>query len=229
MNKLSFLQNFLPNFPLVCYDLLVISLLSEQFMLSDQDIFNRYQAKQAEFEKQADISLIGHSLFDMWDEMEAGTPSLKGYSVANLGLSGTSTRQYLEVIVKPKRIKQLGKNIFIFLGVNDIVKEPDYSPQQVLTWINDIVAELRQIAPHSRYFLLEATPVNHITTTDNPAILALNHYFEEHCPADLTYVKTWKRFENTEGMLDLALCRDGLHFNQQGYAILTDILEAELD
>ncbi|STY59027.1 Uncharacterised protein [Mannheimia haemolytica] len=35
-------------------------------MLTDQDIFNRYQTKKSEFEKQADISLIGHSLFDMW-------------------------------------------------------------------------------------------------------------------------------------------------------------------
>lgn len=197
-------------------------------MLSDQDIFNRYQTKVAEFEKQADISLIGHSLFDMWSDMAAGTPSLKGLSVANLGLSGTSTRQYLDVIIKPQRIKHLGKNVFIFLGVNDIVKEKDYSPKQVLDWINEIVASLRTIAPSSRYFLLEATPVNNIATTDNPAILELNRYFEGNCPQDLTYVKTWAKFENTEGKLDLSLCHDGLHFTQKGYDVLTEILEAQL-
>lgn len=197
-------------------------------MLTDQDIFNRYQTKLAEFEKQADISLIGHSLFDMWGDMEGGTPSLAGQSVANLGLSGTSTRQYLDVIVKPKRITSLGKNVFVFLGVNDIVKEPDYSPKQVLDWIEQIVAELRLIAPNSRYFLLEATPVNNIATTDNPAILEMNAYLEANCPADITYVKTWDKFANEEGKLDLNLCHDGLHFTQQGYDVLSEILTAQL-
>lgn len=198
-------------------------------MLSDQDIFNRYESKKAEFEKQAEISLIGHSLFDMWSDMEDGTPALKGLSVANLGLSGTSTRQYLDVIVKPKHIPHLGKYVFLFLGVNDIVKEPDYSPKQVLDWLNEIIANLRQIAPHSRYFLLEATPVNNIATTDNPAILALNDYFQAHCPSDVTYVKTWDKFVNHEGKLDLNFCHDGLHFTQQGYDILTEILESQLN
>lgn len=197
-------------------------------MLTDQDIFNRYQTKQAEFEKQADISLIGHSLFDMWSDMEAGSPSLAGQSVANLGLSGTSTRQYLDVIIKPQRIKTLGKTVFIFLGVNDIVKEPDYSPKQVLDWIEEIVASLRQISPDSRYFLLEATPVNNIATTDNPAIVEMNDYFAANCPADIGYIKTWESFVNAEGKLDLALCHDGLHFTQQGYDKLEAVLTAYL-
>lgn len=197
-------------------------------MLTDQDIFHRYQVKRAEFEKQAEVSLIGHSLFDMWDDIENGMPNLAGQSVANLGISGTSTRQYLDVIIKPKRIQKLGKWVFIFLGVNDIVKEPNYSPKQVLDWILEIVANLHQIAPNSHYFLLEATPVNNIATTDNPAILAMNDYFATHCPKDLGYIKTWESFVNSEGKLDLALCSDGLHFNQQGYEKLESILTAYL-
>ncbi|MEG9531521.1 GDSL-type esterase/lipase family protein [Mannheimia indoligenes] len=197
-------------------------------MLTDQDIFNRYQTKEAEFKKQADISLIGHSLFDMWGDMEQGTPSLAGQSVANLGLSGTSTRQYLDVIIKSNRIQYVGKNVFIFLGVNDIVKEPDYSPKQVLDWIEEIVAGLKAISPDSRYFLLEATPVNNIATTDNPPIKEMNAYFEANCPSYLTYVKTWTHFENEEGKLDLNLCHDGLHFTQAGYDRLKAILEANL-
>lgn len=197
-------------------------------MLTDQDIFNRYQTKVAEFEKQADISLIGHSLFDMWEDMENGTPSLMGKSVANLGLSGTSTRQYLDVIIKPKHIQHVGKYVFIFLGVNDIVKEPDYSPKQVMDWIEEIVASLRAISPDSHYFLLEATPVNNIATTDNPAIQELNRYFEANIPTTLTYVRTWESFVNNEGKLDLNLCHDGLHFTQAGYDCLEKILTSHL-
>lgn len=193
-------------------------------MLSDQDILNRYLAKRAEFEKTADITLIGHSLFDMWKDLPEGTPSLAGKSVANLGISGVSTRQYLDVVVRPGYIQHLGQTVFLFLGVNDIVKEPDYSPMQVMSWLEEILRRLQKAAPNSRYFLLEATPVNNIPTVDNPEIHQLNAYLQEHCPAGLTFVPTQSFFMNKEGKLDLELCTDGLHFNPRGYERLTQIL-----
>lgn len=197
-------------------------------MLTDQAIFNRYLAKQAEFDKQAEVSLIGHSLFDMWSDLPTGTPNLAGKSVANLGISGISTRQYLAVIVEQGLIKQLGDDVFIFLGVNDIVKEPNYSPQQVLQWIIQIVEHCRQIAPNARYYVLEATPVNRIATVDNSQILAMNAYLKQHCPADIQFVPTWDAFKNTENELDLALCHDGLHFTPAGYDVLQRLLQAHL-
>lgn len=193
-------------------------------MLSDQDILNRYLAKRTEFEKTADISLIGHSLFDMWGDLPGGTPSLVGKSVANLGISGVSTRQYLDVVVRPGYIQYLGQTVFLFLGVNDIVKEPDYSPMQVMSWLEEILRRLQKVAPNSRYFLLEVTPVNNIPTVDNPEIHQLNAYLQEHCPACLTFVATQSFFMNKEGKLDLELCTDGLHFNPRGYERLTQIL-----
>ena len=193
-------------------------------MLSDQDILNRYLAKRAEFEKTADITLIGHSLFDMWKDLPEGTPSLAGKSVANLGISGVSTRQYLDVVVRPGYIQHLGQTVFLFLGVNDIVKEPDYSPMQVMSWLEEILRRLQKAAPNSRYFLLEATPVNNIPTVDNPEIHQLNAYLQEHCPAGLTFVPTQSFFMNKEGKLELELCTDGLHFNPRGYERLTQIL-----
>lgn len=197
-------------------------------MLSDQDIFNRYKTKQIEFEKRANVTLIGHSLFDMWEGFEK-VLTLKGLSVANLGLSGTSTRQYLDVIVKPKYIQHLGKTVFIFLGVNDIVKEPNYSPQQVLDWISQIIQETEPFAvPNTRYFLLEATPVNHIETVANTEIQAMNTYFKAHCPAPLTFIPTYEKFLDNEGNLDRCLTVDGLHYNEKGYAILREILETYL-
>jgi acylneuraminate cytidylyltransferase len=197
-------------------------------MLTDQDIFNRYQTKQIEFEKRANVTLMGHSLFDMWEGFEK-TLTLKGQSVANLGLSGTSTRQYLDVIAKPQHIQHLGKTVFIFLGVNDIVKEPDYSPQQVLDWISQIIQETQPLAKsNTRYFLLEATPVNRIETVTNAEIQAMNTYFNAHCPAPLLFIPTYDKFLDNEGNLDRSLTVDGLHYNEKGYAILREILEAYL-
>ena len=183
-------------------------------MLTDQDIFNRYQTKQIEFEKRANVTLMGHSLFDMWEGVEK-TLTLKGQSVANLGLSGTSTRQYLDVIAKPQHIQHLGKTVFIFLGVNDIVKEPDYSPQQVLDWISQIIQETQPLAEfNTRYFLLEATPVNRIETVTNAEIQAMNAYFNAHCPAPLVFIPTYDKFLDNEGNLDRSLTVDGLHYNE---------------
>ncbi len=197
-------------------------------MLTDQDIFNRYQTKQIEFEKRANVTLMGHSLFDMWEGVEK-TLTLKGQSVANLGLSGTSTRQYLDVIAKPQHIQHLGKTVFIFLGVNDIVKEPDYSPQQVLDWISQIIQETQPLAEfNTRYFLLEATPVNRIETVTNAEIQAMNAYFNAHCPAPLVFIPTYDKFLDNEGNLDRSLTVDGLHYNEKGYAILREILDAYL-
>ena len=197
-------------------------------MLTDQDIFNRYQTKQIEFEKRANVTLMGHSLFDMWEGFEK-TLTLKGQSVANLGLSGTSTRLYLDVIAKPQHIQHLGKTVFIFLGVNDIVKEPDYSPQQVLDWISQIIQETQPLAEfNTRYFLLEATPVNRIETVTNAEIQAMNAYFNAHCPAPLVFIPTYDKFLDNEGNLDRSLTVDGLHYNEKGYASLREILEAYL-
>ena len=197
-------------------------------MLTDQDIFNRYQTKQIEFEKRANVTLMGHSLFDMWEGFEK-TLTLKGQSVANLGLSGTSTRQYLDVIAKPQHIQHLGKTVFIFLGVNDIVKEPNYSPQQVLEWISQIIQETQPLAEfNTRYFLLEATPVNRIETVTNAEIQAMNAYFNAHCFAPLVFIPTYDKFLDNEGNLDRSLTVDGLHYNEKGYAILREILEAYL-
>ncbi|WP_249962366.1 SGNH/GDSL hydrolase family protein [Histophilus somni] len=189
-------------------------------MLTDQDIFNRYQVKKAEFEKQADITLVGHSLFDMWSDISPEI-QLRGKRVANLGISGVSARQYLDVIIKPQLINYLGKKVFIFLGVNDIVKEPEYSHAKVLDWICDIWQALVKISPESEFFLLEATPVNNIATTDNPPIIALNNYLRKNCPKGLTFIDTWQDFVGEDGKLDLTLCTDGLHFNRKGYEVLT--------
>lgn len=197
-------------------------------MLTAQDIFHRYQAKLAEFNKTADITLIGHSLFDMWENTEKNL-TLKGQSVVNLGLSGTSTRQYLDVIAAPQYIRHLGRRVFVFLGVNDIAKEPAYSPQQVLDWIAAIYQQIQSVAqPDTRYFLLEATPINQINTVTNAQIQAMNAHFRTHCPAPFVFVPTYDRFLDHNGNLAAELTLDGLHFNAKGYAILREILEAAL-
>lgn len=196
-------------------------------MLTDQDIFNRYQVKQAEFEKKAEITLVGHSLFDMWSDISPEI-QLSGKSVANLGISGVSARQYLDVIIKPQLISQLGDKVFLFLGVNDIVKEPEYSPAKVLEWLTEIWQGLVKVAPNAEFFLLEATPVNNIATTDNPPIIELNDYLRANCPEGITFIDTWADFVGEDGKLDLSLCVDGLHFSPKGYEVLTRKLEQYL-
>lgn len=204
------------------YNPLQIYPKQDRFMLSDQDIFNRYLAKKAEFTRDTEISLLGHSLFDFWENIEAKL-TLKGKKVANLSVAGTSTRQYLDVIT-PK-IQHLGFSAFLFFGVNDIVKEAQYSPKQVLDWLLQIVEKIRPLAPQCRFFLLEATPVNNISTVTNAQIIELNDYLKTNCPNEIQFIPTWQAFVGEDGNLRSELCVDGLHFSQAGYVVLRQILE----
>ncbi|HBO38272.1 MAG TPA: acylneuraminate cytidylyltransferase [Pasteurellaceae bacterium] len=193
-------------------------------MLTDQHILQRYVAKQAEFEKVAQITLIGHSLFDMWDDLPQNYACFADKNVANLGISGVSTRQYLEIIIQPGRIRKLGNHVFVFLGVNDIAKEPDYSPKGVADWLNAIFYRLKAINPIACFYFLEATPVNNIATVSNEEIRTLNQYLQMHMPEGVTFVPTQPAFCNSEGELSAHFHLDGLHFNALGYEILGKIL-----
>ncbi|PJG83721.1 GDSL-type esterase/lipase family protein [Caviibacterium pharyngocola] len=197
-------------------------------MLSDQDMFNRYKAKQFEFEQDADVSLLGHSLFDMWSDLPNYQPILAGQRVANMGLSGVSTYQYLDIIVRPQRIRKLGKTVFVFLGVNDILKEIDYSPRQVTEWLAEIFALLQQQSPDSRYFLLETAPVAATVNIDNREIRALNDYVKNHLPPNVTFIETYQAFSDAEQNLAANLTTDGVHFTAVGYDILSKLLTAHL-
>lgn len=191
-------------------------------MLNEQDIYNRYLEKYQEFNKPAEVSLLGHSLFDFWQDFEAELIS-KGKTVANLSVAGASTRQYLEVLAS--HIQHLGTKAFLFLGVNDIVKEEKYSPKQVLDWLLQIVEKIRPLASTCQFYLLEATPVNNINTVTNTQIIELNDYLKANCPADIHFIPTWQSFVGEDGNLRNELCIDGLHFSQEGYAVLRQILE----
>ncbi|QLB13880.1 acylneuraminate cytidylyltransferase [Bisgaardia hudsonensis] len=193
-------------------------------MLSDQDMFYRYQEKEFEFQKDANISLIGHSLFDMWSDIAQYKNVFVNKRVANLGISGISTFQYLDIITRPKRIKELGENVFIFLGVNDIVKELDYSPENVGLWLNEIVDELREISPNSYYHFLELTPVRDRDNLDNKVIRELNDYLKLHCPKNVNFIETYNLFCDQEQKIKEELTTDGVHFSEKGYDILAKLL-----
>ena len=79
--------------------------------------------------------------------------------------------------------------------------------------------------PNTRYFLLEATPVRHISTVTNVQIQQLNAYLAEHCPTYLTFIRTFDAFADHEGNLNADFTTDGLHFNLKGYAVLRQLLE----
>ena len=194
-------------------------------MITTQDILAQICQREAEFEKTAEISLLGHSLFDLWQHTEDYSHHFAGKILANLGFSAITARQYLDWIVESGKITQLGKKVFIFLGVNDIVREPDYSPQEVANWLEILVQKLKEIAPHSQYFLLEATPVRWRDNLDNQPIQQLNRYLKSHCPIGVTWIETYTAFCDENGLLAQELTTDGLHFSAQGYALLARLLQ----
>ncbi|TCP95513.1 lysophospholipase L1-like esterase [Cricetibacter osteomyelitidis] len=193
-------------------------------MITNEEILQNFTSRKTELAQSAEITLLGHSLFDFWRQDKNYPAMLNGKSFNNWGFAGITAKQYIEVILNANMIKQLGKDVFIFLGVNDIVKEPDYSPQKLVEWLNEILTKLQKIAPHSRYYLLEATPVRDRDTLENEPIIEQNNYIRSHLPKGITFIPTWQNFIDNSGKLDRTLTTDGLHFSEAGYQVLKKIL-----
>lgn len=193
-------------------------------MIMEKEILNNFALRKAEFAGQTDIILIGHSLFDYWRNQKNYPHLFNGKTFNNWGYAGITTRQYLDIIIKSGIIRRLGKDVFIFLGVNDIVKEPQYSDEKFIEWLNEIIVRLKAVSPDSRYFVLEATPVYDFASVSNEQIIAQNDYLKAHLPQDCRLIRTRESFIENSGKLDRTLTTDGLHFNQAGYKRLHDLL-----
>lgn len=198
--------------------------IEQQGFLTDLQMFERYQTKEKQFKQLADITLIGHSLFDMWSDCEIYPPNLKSKSIANLGISGISSFQYLDILIRPQYIEHLGKTVFVFLGVNDILKEIEYSPKKVSEWLTEIFDCLVGISPESQYFLLELTPVLNCEKVKNTQIQELNSYLKSHCPKRVNFIETYRTFADEQHNLRRELTTDGVHFTAKAYELLRSVL-----
>ncbi|MGL5780411.1 cytidylyltransferase domain-containing protein [Cetobacterium sp.] len=185
-------------------------------------IKERIKEKKIDFEQVKPVTLIGHSIFDYWE-----ISKLNGYEVNNLGIAGISTKEYIDLILKKDLIKSLGKKIILFCGTNDMVIE-GWKKEDTLTWINEIVVILKSIKKDAEIYLIEVPRVLSRMDRANKIIIELNNYLKDNLSEDIKFVELGQDFQDKFGNLKIEFTNDGLHFNENGYKKLKEIVEKEL-
>lgn len=185
-------------------------------------IKERIKEKKIDFEQVKPVTLIGHSIFDYWE-----ISKLNGYEVNNLGIAGISTREYIDLILKKDLIKSLGKKIILFCGTNDMVIE-GWKKEDTLTWINEIVVILKSIKKDAEIYLIEVPRVLSRMDRANKIIIELNNYLKDNLSENIKFVELGQDFQDKFGNLKIEFTNDGLHFNENGYKKLKEIVEKEL-
>lgn len=185
-------------------------------------IKERIKEKKIDFEQVKPVTLIGHSIFDYWE-----ISKLNGYEVNNLGIAGISTKEYIDLILKKDLIKSLGKKIILFSGTNDMVIE-GWKKEDTLNWINETVAILKSIKKDIEIYLIEVPRVLSRMDRANKIIIELNNYLKANLSKDIKFVELGQDFQDKFGNLKIEFTNDGLHFNENGYRKLKEIVEKEL-
>lgn len=185
-------------------------------------IKERIKEKKLYFEQVKPITLIGHSIFDYWDIFK-----LNEYEVNNLGIAGISTKEYIDLILKKDLIKSLGEKVILFSGTNDIVIE-GWKKEDTLNWINETMSILRFIKKDIEIYLIEVPRVLSRMDRANKVIIELNNYLKDNLSKDIKFVELGQDFQDKFGNLKIEFTNDGLHFNENGYKKLKEIVEKEL-
>lgn len=185
-------------------------------------IKERIKEKKLYFEQVKPVTLIGHSIFDYWEISE-----LNEYEVNNLGIAGINTKEYIDLILKKDLIKSLGKKIILFSGTNDMVIER-WKKEDTLNWINETVSILRFIKKDIEIYFIEIPRVLSRMERSNKVIVELNNYLKNNLNKDIKFIELGEEFQDKFGNLKIEFTNDGLHFNENGYKKLKEIVEKEL-
>lgn len=185
-------------------------------------IKERIKEKKLYFEQVKPITLIGHSIFDYWE-----ISKLNEYEVNNLGIAGISTKEYIDLILKKDLIEFLGKKIILFSGTNDMVIE-GWKKEDTLNWINETISILKSIKKDIEIYFIEVPRVLSRMDRANRVINELNIYLRDSLSKDIKFIELGQDFQDKFGNLKIEFTSDGLHFNENGYKKLKEIVEKEL-
>ena len=184
-------------------------------------IKQRIQFKKNQFNQTKNSTLIGHSILDQWN-----VSKINNLEVNNLGISGISTQEYIQYIINEKLLTTVSPIVLIMSGTNDIIKSA-WSNEMIANNIQKLVDYILNINSDVKIYFLEITPTAFRQDRNNIHIRELNDYLKSHSE-NVTWVNLYYQFLNQYGKLDLKYSYDGLHLNEQGYQLLTEILEKEL-
>ena len=206
------------------FELALALLLKEnKSAVRKQGILNRIEKKLEPAETAAGentIGLIGHSQLDNWQERNIG-----GYKVLNYGISGISSFEYYNYILKDERLKLTSDIYLVMHGINDVAGKR--TAEEIYESIVRTFDYVRSRRPSARIFFICCAHVNGRLDRSNLRIDELNDYMLEHLPPDIVPIRL-DEMDDEFGNLDISYTTDGLHFSEKGYEKLKEIVEEKI-
>jgi lysophospholipase L1-like esterase len=181
------------------------------------------------------VVFMGDSITDSWDDPKYGG-FFPGKPYIDRGISGQTTPQML-IRFRADVIALKPKVVVILAGTNDIAGntgpttlpaiEDNLTSMAELARANGIRVVLASLLPISDYEKTkEGKPI--IRTTQRPPeqIKALNEWMRKYAAEKRqTYLDYYSAMIDEKGFLKDELSEDGLHPNQQGYAVMAPLAE----
>lgn len=153
--------------------------------------------------------------------------------VINSGKSGYTTQDILDNL--DKMVYQYNPSkVFLLIGINDLGFEVD--PEVVVNNIKKIVDNIKKNRPYSKIYLESIYPVNNSEYEKIASYVTQGHMYNEDVveinkklaqfavEEDITYIDLYSELVGEDGLLKLEYTVDGLHISDEGYKVITDVL-----
>ncbi len=177
---------------------------------------------------------LGDSITELYD--------LKKYysklPVINSGKSGYTTQNILDHLEKMAYQYNPSK-VFLLIGTNDLELEVDN--EVVVDNIKKIVSNIKKRRPYSKIYLESIYPINNSENEKVSPLIVQGHRHNEDITQinkklaqfakeeNITYIDLYSKLVGEDGLLKLEYTVDGLHISDDGYQVITDVLNKYIE
>ncbi|MBE6085647.1 MAG: hypothetical protein E7203_09415 [Selenomonas ruminantium] len=166
------------------------------------------------------ICLVGHSQLDQWNIAELG-----GYKVRNCGISGISSFAYDEKILQQGKLNCEADAFIVMHGTNDIVYE--HTLDEITHSIRKNLDYIRRHNGQAPILFMACAHVNGRLDRNNALIDQLNEALRKELISNVEWMEL-AFLDDQYGHLAEGYTKDGLHLNEEGYAVLQAVVEKKL-
>jgi lysophospholipase L1-like esterase len=176
---------------------------------------DEFKANPLEF---GDIVFIGNSITEQGENWASKVDTTKA---KNRGIAGDTTDGILARLKEITFYKPV--KVFLLIGINDLFHNPD-AVEKIHENILKIVDEINSKSPNTQIFVQTVLP----TTTENliSKIKELNAALENSSfEKPFTFINLHQRFVLLNGKMNMDFSTDGVHLNEKGYKIWSEIIK----
>lgn len=200
-----------------------VVILKDYTKLSSDDkniILNKYSSLKVD----DNYLFLGDSITSLYN-LEKYYPNMP---VVNSGVSGNKTYDILNDM-NNRVYKYNPSKIFLLIGTNQLDKD---SSKEVYNSIKEIIENIEENRKYAKIYVESIYPVNGEIKNSrakfrrNDKIREINKLLKQYSADnnDVTYIDLYSKLIDDNGNLNTDFTNDGLHINEKGYKIVTDVL-----